>query len=258
MEATFSRASVAYKQDGTEVAAGAPRYESLANIGEPLLVITFDDTHSSDYTIAFPEMTARGLYGTPYITTNYVGGSWALSWPQIAEMRAAGWATECHTHTHPDLTTLTDAEIRTELETVNAAFITNGLAAPRHHAYPGGTFDTRVKGIVAEYRDTADRVGGLFNAYATMDYFEIRRSGAHMTTEAHLEWVKSFLRRHMRNNDIAVLVLHRIVEADPVPAQYDCLASLFRQLLDFVVECGIKVVTTPQMYAIVRAFRGEG
>jgi len=53
-----------------------------------VVVVSFDDAHDSDFTQAYPLFKARGLKGTSYIVTSYIGQLGSLNWAQIANMTA--------------------------------------------------------------------------------------------------------------------------------------------------------------------------
>jgi len=58
---------------------------------KPTVVVSFDDANESDFTTVYPMFKARGIKGTSYITTSFVGdtpGTGSLTWAQIAQMRA--------------------------------------------------------------------------------------------------------------------------------------------------------------------------
>jgi peptidoglycan/xylan/chitin deacetylase (PgdA/CDA1 family) len=61
---------------------------SVATQGEATVVISFDDTNRSDSTVVYPLFKSRGLKGTSYITTSFVGLSGHLTWEDIAIMRS--------------------------------------------------------------------------------------------------------------------------------------------------------------------------
>ena len=54
----------------------------------PTVVVSFDDSHETDYTAAYPLFKEYGLAGTSYIQVNMVGLSGRLSWAEMAKMFA--------------------------------------------------------------------------------------------------------------------------------------------------------------------------
>jgi len=79
------------------------------------VLITFDDGCQDNYEIAFPILTKYNLKATFFIVTGDVGQKGSLNWDQIMEMSAAGMEIQSHTHSHPNLSTLSDSEIKKEL-----------------------------------------------------------------------------------------------------------------------------------------------
>lgn len=65
-------------------------YWSTASAGKAMVVVGFDDGYATDYTTVYPMFQARGLKGTSYITTDFVGQSGYLTWDMIAQMQDAG------------------------------------------------------------------------------------------------------------------------------------------------------------------------
>ena len=56
--------------------------------GQATVVISFDDASDSDYTTVYPLFKARGLKGTSYIVTSFIGTPDHLTWAQIDQMKA--------------------------------------------------------------------------------------------------------------------------------------------------------------------------
>jgi peptidoglycan/xylan/chitin deacetylase (PgdA/CDA1 family) len=99
------------------------------------VAVTFDDAFESVLERALPILDAMGWPGTVFVVTDYAQSdrliSWptlddwlgtgyeyelrALSWHQLGQLQTAGWEIGSHTCTHPHLTQLSEAEIRTEL-----------------------------------------------------------------------------------------------------------------------------------------------
>jgi peptidoglycan/xylan/chitin deacetylase (PgdA/CDA1 family) len=111
----------------------------------PKCVISFDDGWSTQYTEGFAYMKPRGLKATMYIVSSYVGQASRVTTAQLQEMYDAGWDIANHTTTHTDLSTLTQAQVESELFTCQAFIINNGwsrYSSPKHVAYPFGGYST--------------------------------------------------------------------------------------------------------------------
>src|ERR1700690_3539681 len=79
------------------------------------VMITFDDGCLDNYQIAFPILKKYNLKATFFIVTDSIGRRGYVTWEQIIEMSTAGMGIYSHTHSHANLSTLVDSEIREEL-----------------------------------------------------------------------------------------------------------------------------------------------
>lgn len=106
------------------------------------IVLSFDDGYEGQVRDALPALRAVGWPGVLNLTLKNL--------PEIGGTRgarrlvAAGWEIDSHTLTHPDLTTLPDAELRREVRGSRAR-IRRLLGQPaRFFCYPSGRYDARV------------------------------------------------------------------------------------------------------------------
>src|ERR671937_1085081 len=79
------------------------------------VVISFDDGYLSQYAHALPVLDAHHWPGVLNMEVNFLQPVGGLRPWRIRRMLAAGWELDAHTLTHPDLTTLGAARLRTEL-----------------------------------------------------------------------------------------------------------------------------------------------
>ena len=79
------------------------------------VLITMDDGYRSVYKIAYPILKKYGFTATLFIYTNFVGVSkMAITWDQLKEMKADGFAIGSHSISHSDLTLHQDGETKTD------------------------------------------------------------------------------------------------------------------------------------------------
>lgn len=115
------------------------------------VILTFDDGYADHHAHAFPILREFGFTGTFFVITGRADEADPahLSWPQIAEMSAAGMQMESHTKSHPDLRGR-DAdflvyELLGSLESLR--HYTGG--AGQMFAYPAGQYDDAVLRMLA-------------------------------------------------------------------------------------------------------------
>jgi peptidoglycan/xylan/chitin deacetylase (PgdA/CDA1 family) len=103
------------------------RTQEGTSLPEQPVVLTFDDGFADFYTAALPILQEYNFLATLYIVTAFVGKTslWLqhegeaqrpmLSWEQVASISAAGIECGGHTHTHPQLDTLSATQAREEI-----------------------------------------------------------------------------------------------------------------------------------------------
>lgn len=77
-------------------------------------VLTFDDGHISNYSVALPMLAARGWPGCFFIIAARVGEPHAIGWGELRAMAAAGMEIGSHSLTHAFMHRASPAEIRRE------------------------------------------------------------------------------------------------------------------------------------------------
>src|SRR5438034_2953346 len=120
-------------------------------------LLTFDDGYASLAHDAYPVLAELGFTATTFLITDYVGktNTWDvhytwnrlphLTWPEIEQWQARGFAFASHGASHRRLTWLNDAAMETELATSRTLLTARlGMEAGRAIAYPFGAVDTRI------------------------------------------------------------------------------------------------------------------
>lgn len=132
------------------------------------VAITFDDGMRSVYRNALPIIREHGVPAHMFLATDAVGSgkSWPqsaangpvfdmLNWGELEKLHEHGVLIESHTHTHPDMRTLTAEQMAEECERADT-LIDNRLGRrPEYFAYPFGYHNKAVRGFVRDrYRGT--------------------------------------------------------------------------------------------------------
>jgi peptidoglycan/xylan/chitin deacetylase (PgdA/CDA1 family) len=92
------------------------------------------------------------MVATEYVTTDEVAGGGKMTWAELVELQSRGWCIANHGKTHTDFTTLTEAQIETELTDAKDALTAGGITGNGllHVAYPGGGYDTDTLNAMAD------------------------------------------------------------------------------------------------------------
>jgi peptidoglycan/xylan/chitin deacetylase (PgdA/CDA1 family) len=130
---------------------------------DPVVALTFDAGANADGVASI--LATLQQYGVP--ATFFLTGKWAQSFPDSAAQIGASpaHAVGNHSYDHPDLTTLTDAEVRAEVAQAQSA-IASATGRDTHplFRFPYGARDARTIGIVnsmgyGSIRWTVDTLG---------------------------------------------------------------------------------------------------
>ena len=111
------------------------------------LVVSFDDGYLSHSVTAKPILEAAGWPGVLNLEGKNIG-SGGLTTSQVNGLIAAGWEIDSHTLTHPDLTTLDDVTLKTELVDSRKLLQTKFKIPVDFFCYPAGVNDARVRAAV--------------------------------------------------------------------------------------------------------------
>ena len=151
------------------------------------VLITLDDAYADIAEHALPVLARYGFGATVYVVTQRLGGTntwdeqhgWAtlplMSADQITACAARGVELGAHTRTHPDLTTLSDAQLHDEIAgSADDLTVLLGVR-PRSFAYPHGRYDQRAVALAQDTFELALTVDeGLNDERA--DHHRLRRA----------------------------------------------------------------------------------
>ena len=127
----------------------------------PRVAITFDDGFRSALTLAAPILQAHGFTATAFVVSDWAEGATAreghrpslrpagadllhedqvMSWPEVAQLRDAGWDIGSHTCSHADCSALTADALARELRESRALIMERLGVVPQALAYPRGRY----------------------------------------------------------------------------------------------------------------------
>jgi len=148
-------------------------YRSLQNPSVKLpgksVIITFDDGHESNLTIAVPIQRRFGFRATFFITTDRTGTDGHMDTEQLRELKKAGMSVQSHAKTHLFLSELGEADLAHEL--VESKKVLEGIvdADVDFISFPGG----RYNGAVLEHAKKA----GYHACFSSVPFYFKRFDG---------------------------------------------------------------------------------
>jgi len=145
--------------------------------------ITFDDGYTSQVTNAFSQLNMRNLKGTLFTITSSSWTAGHVSWATINQIAGQGHEIASHTVNHYYLTSLTDSDLRWQLNE-SQRMINRNVPSQScvSFAYPYGDLNQTVKTVTSEYyfaaRGVSSREGGLNYyedgpAWRVVDFYNI-------------------------------------------------------------------------------------
>ncbi len=116
----------------------------------PLISFVFDDGNDTDYLVARAIFAEQGAVACSAITTDWINRPGYLTAEQIIGLKGAGWEIMAHTATHPNLRSLTSAQVEVELSRSKAALDDLGLGI-KNLVYPYNKNNEMVRAIARRY-----------------------------------------------------------------------------------------------------------
>lgn len=120
---------------------------------EKPLIITFDDGYRDNYTNAYPILAKYGFTGVIFVITSFLDRNLPqyLTWDMAKELQDSGvMDIESHTVNHSSMTELSDDKLRRELIDSKKRIEEVLGKSPDYMAYPTGTYNLHISGIVRE------------------------------------------------------------------------------------------------------------
>lgn len=112
----------------------------LEPIPDKLVVLTFDDSSKSHFTVARPTLLKHRFGATFFITegfdfpTNKID---YMTWDEITQLHKDGFEIGNHTIDHKGVTDKTIGDVSAQVKAINARCKANGIPQPVSFAYPG-------------------------------------------------------------------------------------------------------------------------
>src|SRR6478752_3484371 len=115
---------------------------TLEPIPDKLVVLTFDDSAKSHFTVARPLLRKHKFGATFFITEGFdfpTNKKDYMTWEEIAQLHRDGFEIGNHTRDHQAVTAKTLADLPGQLRGINVQCRKHGIPLPTSFAYPGNS-----------------------------------------------------------------------------------------------------------------------
>ncbi|MBI4324401.1 MAG: polysaccharide deacetylase family protein [Chloroflexi bacterium] len=210
--------------------AGAVLVPLLALAGEAipdkLVVLTFDDSVASHYTVVRPILKQCQFSATFFITEGFgftTNKKDYMTWEQIAQLHQDGFEIGNHTRDHTGVSARNLGQLKEQVEAINARCQAHGIARPVSFAYPGNAITPEATGVLKELGFKFARRGGAPEfPYEAGRGFAYEPGQDHpllipSAGDARPNWTLDDFKRAVsqaRNGRIAVLQFHGVPDHD--------------------------------------------
>lgn len=217
---------------------------TLPTFTKGMVSLDFDDGWLSTFQNGIPILDAAGYKSTQYIITGYMqfAPTYVTS-AQVQQMNNNGHDIEAHSQTHPDLTTLTQAQITQEISGSKQDLINIGIT-PVSFAFPYGTYNSTVLQTVKDAGFSASRTAliqdGGFNYKNQNPYLLKTQDVQSATTLADIQvWIDNAA----TTKTWLILTLHSVAGDG---TQYDTPPAKLQSIVNYLKTSNVDVVTVKQ------------
>jgi len=134
--------------------AGKPFCTETAEDKRPVVVLTFDDSVKSHYTVARPILKEHGFGATFYITEGFTfktNKEAYMTWEQIKQLHDDGFEIGNHTRDHLGITPKTYQKLDEQLTGIEEQCKMHGIPKPVTFAWPGNAICEEAVPILKEH-----------------------------------------------------------------------------------------------------------
>lgn len=183
-----------------------------------IISIAFDDNYQTQFTYAFPIMSAKGIVGTFYVVTSHIRGettsdSQYMNLANLQTLQNSGNEIGSHSVSHPSFASITDQQIINECVNSKSALANYGFSV-NNFAFPDGNTNDHIDSIVSQYYRSgrtayvAPYVMSLTASQFRLSAFTSEESISDLTA------LKAIVDKVHDENGWAIVFFHNIVPVD--------------------------------------------
>jgi peptidoglycan/xylan/chitin deacetylase (PgdA/CDA1 family) len=224
-------------------------------IPDKLVVLTFDDAPASQYAYVAPLLKEYRFGGTFFVCEfqpNYADSTLYMNWRQIQELDKMGFEVANHTHTHANVSKLTQSEFNSQLTYIEDKFDSLGIPKPTNFAYPGYGLSSQA----LEFLEAKDyhfaRAGGSRAYDPLRDHPYLVPSWATDETNK-AEILKAF--EQAKDGKIVILTIHGVPDIEH--PWVNTPPELFREYLKYLSDNDFTVISMKELEEYIDVNAGK-
>jgi peptidoglycan/xylan/chitin deacetylase (PgdA/CDA1 family) len=211
----------------------------------PVVSIVFDDGTASQYD-AFLLMSQRGIQGTFYVVSDFVGSSGYLSSSQLLEMQQNGNEIGSHSASHLSFIHLSESRIRDQCLVSKQKLESYGLQITSF-AYPYGDNNAFTDSIVKDYYGSARDSYNYPNVMSVdTDQFVLTALAGETSSGDALDRLISHVSR-VESGEWVVVFFHKVVSGLSSPRSGSISSQDFEGFLDYLQRNSITTRTVNEV-----------
>jgi len=210
-------------------------------IPDKLVVLTFDDAPASHYYVVAPLLKEYGFGATFFVCEfppNSQDSTLYMNWRQIQALDQMGFEVANHTHTHANVSKLTQEEFNSQLGYIEDKCDSLGIPKPKNFAYPGYGLSPIVLDFLEEKDYHFARAGGSRAYDPLIDHPYLIPSWA--TDGENRDEIFEALEK-AKNGKIVVLTFHGVPDLEH--PWVNTPAELFKEYLTFLKKNNYQAIS---------------
>lgn len=239
---------------------------ALEPIPDKLVVLTFDDSCKSHYTVARPLLKKHGFGATFFVTEGFdfpTNKRDYMTWEEIAELHRDGFEIGNHTRDHMAVSKKSVGDLAAQIRGINERCKEHGIPAPVSFGYPANGIDVGALPILRDLGIRFARRGGAPEyPYKEGRGFAFEPGKDHLLLipsagDARPAWTMRDFRRAVdqaRDGRVAVLQLHGV--PDTAHDWVNTPRAQFETYLHHLAENKYKVIALRDLARYVDADAG--
>lgn len=151
------------EESGSQQTAASTPVQAEAAIPERLVVLTFDDSSKSHFTVVRPLLKAYGFGATFFITEGWdfaENKTDYMTWDEIRQLHEDGFEIGNHTRDHLGITERTVGRLPEQLQAIADRCQEHGIPAPVSFAWPGNAWTPQAFDVLKQHGIVFARRGG--------------------------------------------------------------------------------------------------